>query len=97
MCVECHTPRDEQGSLLEDQLFEGAPIPVQAPPWAESWAVKSANLIVLAESEPERVASVLQTGLRPDGTRPMRPMPPFRLSADDTKAIVAYLRSLPKR
>jgi mono/diheme cytochrome c family protein len=96
MCVECHTPRDDAGRLLDSKLFEGAPIPVAGPEWSEPWAVASANIVVLAQSEPQRILSVLETGTRPDGTSPRRPMPPFRLRPADAEAIVVYLQSLGK-
>jgi mono/diheme cytochrome c family protein len=31
MCVQCHTPRTHDGTLLMDQQFQGAPMPVKSP------------------------------------------------------------------
>ncbi len=36
----------------------------------------------------------LQTGIRPDGSRPRPPMPEFRFNEADAKAVVAHLKSL---
>ncbi len=31
MCVQCHSPRDENGELIETALLTGAPMPVKSP------------------------------------------------------------------
>ncbi|MBI5424207.1 MAG: c-type cytochrome [Opitutae bacterium] len=36
------------------------------------------------------------TGVKPDGSMPRPPMPQFRLSEEDARAVVAYLRALKK-
>ncbi|MGE0596844.1 MAG: hypothetical protein AB7P07_10775, partial [Hyphomonadaceae bacterium] len=43
----------------------------------------------------EQFAQFLQTGARPDGSRPLPPMPPFRLNEEDARAMVAYIRTVP--
>lgn len=95
MCIQCHSPRDEGGDIIETDTFTGAVIPMTQPDWAEDWAARSANLRALVREDPERVISVLTTGLRPNGTDPRDPMPPFRLKLADAQAIVRYLESLP--
>lgn len=92
MCIECHTPRDSQGRLLESQALQGAPIPVNRPPWAKSWAIRSLNIDGLTKWTDEEGVHFLETGVRPDGTRPMLPMPPYRMSREDAEAVVAYLK-----
>jgi mono/diheme cytochrome c family protein len=40
MCVECHTPRDDNGRLIRTQYLRGAPVPVKAPPYPNmKWAI----------------------------------------------------------
>src|SRR5262245_48724362 len=40
MCIECHSGRDAQGNILEDELFFGGPIPF-ATPWPNDWATRA--------------------------------------------------------
>jgi mono/diheme cytochrome c family protein len=94
MCIQCHTPRDERGELELSRLFQGAPIPVEAPPFTAEWAPRAPALAGLHGWTDEAIVTLLMTGVRPNGTSPRPPMPPFRLSAEDAGAIAAYLRSL---
>lgn len=65
-----------------------------APPWQSGWAMTPPDLVAMARLRPQRISSVLTTGRRPDGSSPSPPMPPFRLSAEDAAAVIAYLQSL---
>jgi mono/diheme cytochrome c family protein len=95
MCVQCHTPRDQQGRLDETHLLQGAPMPVQSPFPSFSWAFRAPALAGLPGWTAKDAISLLQTGKRPDGSSPKPPMPPFRFTPEDAAAIVAYLESLP--
>jgi mono/diheme cytochrome c family protein len=94
MCVQCHSPRKQDGTLIEERLFHGAPVPIAAPRWAKAWAAEAPSLAGLPGREEEILIGVLTTGRRPDGRVPQPPMPPFRMSVEDALAIAAYLRSL---
>jgi mono/diheme cytochrome c family protein len=43
----------------------------------------------------EQFIAMLQTGVRPDGSHPRPPMPPYRLNEEDARAVSTYIRSLP--
>jgi mono/diheme cytochrome c family protein len=96
MCADCHTPRDEKGQLIVAQSLQGAPVgmkPIHPMPWAEvapSIAGLPANFTL------EQMVKFLQTGVRPNGTTPRPPMPPYRFSHEDAEAVTAYLRSMKK-
>lgn len=94
MCVECHSPRDEDGKLLHEQEFQGAPVPVEGPPWARDWAVRAPAIAGLPGWSEADAVTLLTTGHRPSGEIPRRPMPPFRLDREDATAVVRYLKSL---
>lgn len=94
MCVQCHSPRSEDGVLLQDQLFQGAPVPVQGPPYDTNWAVRAPAIAGLSGWSEEDAVVLLMTGRRPTGEAPRKPMPPFRLDREDATAIVRYLKSL---
>ncbi len=94
MCVQCHTPRNADGTLDETRLFQGAAIPVESPFHGQEWAFQAPAIAGLAGFNTEDEFSLLTTGHRRDGHVPKPPMPPFRLSPDDARAVIAYLRSL---
>ncbi|HTL48633.1 MAG TPA: c-type cytochrome [Verrucomicrobiae bacterium] len=94
MCVECHTPRDAKGNLLESKLFHGAPVPVLQPEFATAWALRAPNLTGWPGYTHEQAVHFLQTGERPNGTHARPPMPQYRLNSEDAEAVVAYLQGL---
>jgi Cytochrome c len=94
MCVQCHSPRDEEGNILELQKFSGAPMPVRSPFPDEQWALRAPNIRGLPGFTDEQIIALLTTGHATGRQPPLRPMPPFRMDLHDAQAIVAYLRSL---
>jgi len=95
MCVECHTPRDKNGSLIADEYLNGAPVPVKGPPYPQiNWAVKAPAIAGLIGYSKEEGVRLLTAGVTRDGRVPNPPMPPFRMSVQDAEAVVAYLKSL---
>jgi mono/diheme cytochrome c family protein len=93
MCVECHSPRDERGTILAVEEFRGAPVLVNAPYWRPDWATREPNIAGLRGFTDEQVVTLLMTGRATDRDPPKRPMPPFRMSREDAEAVVAYLRT----
>jgi Cytochrome c len=94
MCVQCHSPRDSKGRIIESQEFRGAPMPITSPYPEAPFAFTAPNLRELARSSGESMDRLLRTGIGRDGKSPQLPMPPFRMSAEDARSIVLYLRSL---
>ena len=95
LCVECHTPRDENGSLKTSEYLKGAPIPVKSPPYPQmKWGLESPGYCGLPGYTKEESIRLLMDGLTRDGRRPDPPMPQFRLNRADAEAVVAYLKSL---
>ncbi|MAT14539.1 MAG: hypothetical protein CMJ46_04635 [Planctomyces sp.] len=96
-CIECHTPRDASGELIDSRQMEGAPIPVEPPAFVDSWAAASASVAGLGNYEPDFVRHVLMHGTRPNGVVPDNPMPQFQMKQREADAIVRYLESLSAR
>lgn len=92
-CIECHTPRDAQGNLIESRLLSGAPIPVEGPKSSAPWAAESVDIAGLGNYSESFVRYLLVHGKRPDGTQAKSPMPTFNLSPADADAVIAYLKS----
>ncbi|MBI1398023.1 MAG: cytochrome C [Betaproteobacteria bacterium] len=98
MCGDCHSPRDEHGNFIQARWLRGGPIGFEATHLMPAWAGDAVDLVTLAKewSEADLVA-FLRTGATPRGTPPARPpMPRYRMSARDARAVAAYLRSLGK-
>jgi len=97
-CIVCHTPMDEKGMLqLDTKLGAGG---MQFPgPWGVSVA---ANITPtgLGHYTDDELKAVLTTGVRPDGSHLLPPMPVAflaHLKPQDVDALVAYLRTLPPK
>jgi mono/diheme cytochrome c family protein len=96
MCIICHSPKNERGEPKRDQAFEGGMIPAKPTiPGMAPWASNAPALKPLAGGRTEEMIEFLQTGEWPDNMRdaPRPPMPPFRLSEEDARAVVMYLKS----
>ncbi len=94
LCGDCHTPRLENMALDDARELHGAEIGESGPPGVfASYAPPLAGLP--ADYSEEQFVSFLQTGVRPDGTHPRPPMPPYRLNAADARAVAAYIAALP--
>lgn len=93
-CNDCHTPMTPTGPDMAQSL-RGAEL-IFAPTIDMPWAPYAPTLAGgPAGYTDEQFAAFLQTGVRPDGSRPLPPMPPYRLNAEDARAVVAYIKSLP--
>jgi len=94
LCNDCHTPRDQKGELIMGQSLQGAPIgskPIHPMPWAE---IAPPIAGVPGHFTDPQMVKFLETGVRPDGSTPRPPMPPYRFSHEDALAVVAYLRAM---
>lgn len=93
-CIECHSPRDDQGNIVRGQEFTGAPIPFR-PPWHNDWADRAPRNRGLPGYTPELAVRLLMEGAIDRQDRQLRPpMPPFRMNRQDASDVVAYLTSL---
>jgi mono/diheme cytochrome c family protein len=93
-CNDCHTPMTPQGPDMAHSL-QGATL-IFAPTIEVPWAPIAPPLAGgPANYTDEQFEHLLQTGDRPDGTHARPPMPQFRLNAEDARAVVAYIKTLP--
>lgn len=93
MCSDCHSPRNERGEFIQSLWLTGSPLPFK-PTVEMPWQPASPPIAGLPTMTAEQAINFLQTGIRPNGTRPLPPMPPFRFSEQDATAVVAYLKSI---
>lgn len=95
MCVQCHTPRTHDGTLLMEQQFDGAPMPVRSPYSGRPFAFAAPHIAGLpAGWTDEAFVHFLMTGDPGDRPKPQPPMPPFRMNEADARAVAAYLKTL---
>lgn len=92
MCVECHSPRDEEGRILQGQEFMGARLPVNTP---AGWATRAPrNRGLLGYSDDQAMRLLTQGSIGRHNEQLMLPMPRFRMTESDAADVIAFLRSL---
>jgi mono/diheme cytochrome c family protein len=95
MCGQCHTPRDSRGNLDRSRWLQGAAMPwTPADSSSSDWPLRAPRIGGNPPASDADMIKLLTTGIWTTG-KPLRfPMMPFRMSASDAKAVVAYLKSL---
>jgi mono/diheme cytochrome c family protein len=94
MCVQCHTPRDEAGRLIPGQEFRGAPVPATNTIGGLVGALGAPNIAGVVGFTEELFLLLLTRGKAEGRPAPKPPMPPFRMTREDARAVIAYLRTL---
>lgn len=94
MCVQCHTPRNGDGSLDRTRLLQGAPV-IWAPANGDpNWPLTAPRIGGTPPASDADMIKLLTTGIWITG-QPLRlPMMPFRMNEADAKAVIAYLKSV---
>ena len=98
-CGNCHTPRNSKGELDTTRHLQGAPIwfkptKINFEKWEDTAPDLTASGLARRWGE-EKLVKFLSTGFLSSGGRADAPMPAFKLTVGDARAVVAYLRSLP--
>ncbi|HVV32550.1 MAG TPA: c-type cytochrome [Vitreimonas sp.] len=98
-CNDCHTPPTPQGPDMAHSL-QGAPLAFELlpafkgqVPWAEVAPPIAGGPAAYTD---EQFAHFLQTGEKPDGSHARPPMPQFRMNEEDARAVVAYIKTVPR-
>jgi mono/diheme cytochrome c family protein len=95
-CPECHTPRNERGELKADAWLRGAPIWITPVAHIRNWAENAPALAGFPSFTEEQGERVLEKGTGPEGEELRPPMHIYHMNHADAKAIIAYLKSLPR-
>jgi mono/diheme cytochrome c family protein len=94
MCIECHSERDEEGSLIQGRQYMGGAIPTR-PSWAREWAERAPRNAGLPGYSDEQALRLLTEGaIARDGRQLRPPMPRFRMTPEDAADVIAFMRSL---
>lgn len=98
-CNDCHTPPTPHGPDMTHSL-QGAPLGFELVPALQGlvpWAAIAPPIAGgPADMNDEQFEHFLQTGEKPDGSRPRPPMPSYRMNAEDAHAVVAYIKTVPR-
>jgi mono/diheme cytochrome c family protein len=95
-CPECHTPRNERGELKADAWLRGAPIWIRPVAPIANWADHAPSLAGFPSFTEEQGERILEKGTGPEGEGLRPPMHIYHMNHADAKAIIAYLKSLPR-
>jgi mono/diheme cytochrome c family protein len=94
MCVQCHTPRNADGTLDRTRLLQGAPVIWQAADRNPDWPLIAPRIGGTLPASDADMIKLLTTGVWTNG-KPLRlPMMPFRMNESDAKVVIAYLKSV---
>lgn len=94
-CNDCHTPMTPNGPDMSQSLH-GADLGF-APLVDMPWAPHAPELAGLPDGyDADQFARFLQTGERSVGGMALPPMPQYRITEEDARAVTAYIASLPK-
>jgi mono/diheme cytochrome c family protein len=94
-CGQCHTPRDSQGVPDRSKPLDGAAVWLQSAIPVVNWPLQAPRIAGDPPGSDAELIKLLTTGIWRDGQPLREPMPQFRMSEQDARAVVAYLRSLP--
>lgn len=93
-CTNCHTPRNNKGQLERSKWLEGGPLFWQPAHPMQNYPQLVPRIAGTIPATDDEMVTLLTTGVWKDGTRLREPMPQFRLTQDDAKAVIAYLKTL---
>ncbi len=92
MCVQCHSPREADGTLVRTKLYDGAAIPVGKPNQLKQWADFAPRIAGLPQYSEQQLITLLTTGIGRDGKLLRAPMPTFKMTRQDAADVAAFLK-----
>lgn len=97
-CGMCHTPVDANGQPDATKYLKGGPLNIQAVKAAGGWHATAPDLTSTSRLWQRwgdaGFVKFLETAAGPTGGKADAPMPAYKLSHEDSQAIVDYLHSL---
>jgi mono/diheme cytochrome c family protein len=97
-CQDCHTPRNEKGEPDAAKWMQGGPLSFQpvhpVPGWRQVASDLTSTGRIWSRWGDDGFVKFMTTGLNPRGHAADAPMPAYKLTEEDARAVVAYLKSL---
>ena len=94
MCGDCHSPRNEKGEFIPSRHLEGTVLDFQPMHPVPGWMPASPPIAGLEGWTSAEAVRFFMTGIDKNGKPAGPPMPAYRMSRRDAKAVTAYLKSL---
>jgi mono/diheme cytochrome c family protein len=96
-CGDCHTPRNDKGELIMARHLQGAKLWFTPKVKPKEWEGDAPDITMAGKAgkwSEEVMVKYLMTGLTAKGKQADAPMPAYKMTPEDAKAVTAYLRSL---
>lgn len=93
MCIDCHSPWKD-GHPDPERPMAGSKIGFAPLGPVPGWQDTAPALAGLKDFTDDDIVKVLTTGTKATGKPTRPPMPPYRLTESDARAVVAYLKTL---
>ena len=95
-CSECHALRDEAGNRKGQAWMQAAPMRIRAVIPISNWADQAPPLDGVRSFTDKQMENVLEKGVGRNGEALRPPIHTYQLHPDDARAIIGYLKSLPR-
>lgn len=93
-CINCHTPRNQNGQLDRSKLLQGTPLFFRPAQPISDWPIIAPRIGGTPPATDAEMVTLLTTGIWITGVPLRDPMPKFHMTRQDAEAVVAYLKSL---
>ncbi len=97
-CQDCHTPKNERGEPDAAKWMKGGPLSFQPVHPVPGWHMAAPDLTstgrIWTRWGDDGFVKFMTTGLNPRGHAADAPMPAYKLTGEDARAVMAYLKSL---
>jgi mono/diheme cytochrome c family protein len=93
MCGECHSTRDDTGTIIPATRLRGGAMPATVP-WPADWPLQVPRIAGLAGySDIEALRLLTEGAIKRNGSQARAPMPRFRMTPSDAADVIAFLRT----
>ena len=96
-CGQCHTPRDSNGNEDRARPLAGGALWLNSAQPVADWPLMAPRIGGVIAASDDDLVRLLTTDIWKDGNRLRAPMPQFRFTPDDAKAVVTYMRTVQPR
>ena len=94
VCSQCHTPKDSKGRPDRSKWLEGGSLWLRPTQPLQDWPEQAPRIAGNPPENEAEMIKLLTTGVGRDNKRLRPPMPQFRMTVEDARAVFAYLKSL---
>jgi mono/diheme cytochrome c family protein len=93
-CAICHSPRDQNGEFVKDLWLAGTKLDFKPITPNIGWPETAPDIRGMRGYSEKSAIILFSRGTAMSGIRPAFPMPQYKMSEDDARAVYKYLKSL---